>query len=152
MKIVEILALKRKAVVSVQPTATLVELSALLRTHRIGAAAVSSDGQRVEGIISERDVAYGLSAHKEKIATLPVSALMTRDVISCGPEDAAALVASRMQAHNIRHMPVVDHGNKLLGMVSIRDVLNLRVDELQRQSALVHAFVQGQNAAPQDRE
>lgn len=150
MKIKEILALKRRATVTVKPTASIAELSTLLKKERIGAAVVSADGQHVDGVISERDIAFALCTHLDKMAALPVSALMTKHVIVCTPEDAVGLVASKMQAHSIRHIPVVQDGI-LQGIVSIRDVLNLRVDELQRSSAMLHTLVHKNKPDPGDR-
>jgi CBS domain-containing protein len=139
VKVADILAAKGSTVITVKPSETVGALSQRLRDRRIGAAIVSSDGQTVDGVISERDVAYGLAVHKGDLHTLPVSALMTRTVITCSPTDKISDVASTMLARNIRHLPVED-GKRLVGMISMRDVLNLRLDELQRQTSLLRAF------------
>jgi CBS domain-containing protein len=125
-------------------------LAGRLREERIGAAVVSSDGRTVEGMISERDLAYGLAEYKGNLHAMPVSALMTKTVIACSPDDSVANVASTMLARNIRHIPVEDR-KRLVGMVSIRDVLNLRVAELQQRTNLLHAFVRETDRDPQDR-
>jgi signal-transduction protein with cAMP-binding, CBS, and nucleotidyltransferase domain len=78
--------------------------------------------------------------HKSDLHRLPVSALMTKAVITCSPNDNVALVASTMLARNIRHLPVEEQG-RVVGMISIRDVLNWRVSELQYQTGLLRAFV-----------
>ncbi len=150
MKVADILARKPVLMITIKPSDSLATLSQLLREKRIGAAVVSSDGQMVEGVISERDIAYGLGTHKGDMHTLPVSALMTRAVITCAPDDTVGHVGSTMMARNIRHIPVVDAG-RLVGMVSIRDVLNVRVDELQQQAAQLRTFVQQTDLEPQDR-
>jgi CBS domain-containing protein len=82
VKVADILAIKGSTVVTVQPSDTIAVLSERLREKRIGAAVVSTDGQTVEGVISERDVAYGLAVHKADLHALPVSALMTKEVIA----------------------------------------------------------------------
>lgn len=145
MKVANILAVKGSAVVTIKPSDTVAALSARLREKRIGAAIVSSDGQTVEGVISERDLAYGLSVHAGDLHAMPVSALMTRAVITCSPDDKVSVVASTMLARNIRHIPV-EEGKRLVGMISIRDVLNLRVDELQQQTSLLRAFARDADA------
>lgn len=150
MTVADILALKGSVVITVKPSESIGTLSQLLRDKRIGAAIVSSDGETVDGVISERDVAYGLSIHKADLHTLLVSALMTKTVITCSPNDNIAQVASTMLSRNIRHLPV-DDGNRLVGMVSIRDVLNLRLDELQRETALLRNLVNQPDRDPQDR-
>jgi CBS domain-containing protein len=83
VKVADILALKGNAVITIKPTETIETLSQLLRENRIGAAVVSSDGQMIEAVISERDLAYGLAIHEADLRTLLVSALMTRTVITC---------------------------------------------------------------------
>lgn len=151
MSVAEILARKGGATVTIRPTDSIGALSQLLRERRIGAAVVSSDGTSVEGVISERDIAYGLASHKDVLFRMPVSALMTKAVITCSPRDTVGHVASTMMSRNIRHLPVVE-GNRLIGMVSIRDVLHVRVDELQQQTAQLRNFVQQTSVPPQDRE
>jgi CBS domain-containing protein len=150
MKVADILAVKGAAVVTIKPSDTIAALSQRLREKRIGAAIVSNDGQTINGVISERDVAYGLSIHKVDLHALPVSALMTKAVITCSPGDDVAKVASTMLSRNIRHIPVHD-GDRLAGMVSIRDVLNVRLDELQREAAQLRSLAIQTDREPQDR-
>lgn len=150
MKVGDILAAKGSDVITIKPSETIGALSQHLRQKRIGAAIVSSDGQTVDGVISERDIAYGLSVHKADLHALPVSALMTKAVVTCSPGDEVSSVISTMLARNIRHLPVED-GNHLVGMISIRDVLNHRLDELQQQTNLLRAFASHTDGDPQDR-
>jgi CBS domain-containing protein len=71
-------------------------------------------------------------------------------VITCSPDDDVAKVASTMLSRNIRHLPVRD-GNRLVGMVSIRDVLKVRLDELQREAAQLRSLANQTDREPQDR-
>jgi len=151
VKVADILALKGSAVITIKPSDTVGTLSRLLREKRIGAAIVSSDGLTIEGVISERDIAYGLAIHKAELHTLPVSALMTKTVITCSLEDNIALVASTLLSRNIRHLPV-EAEQRFVGMVSMRDVLNWRLNELQQQTAQLRSLVTEAGRAPQDRE
>ena len=150
MNVASILAVKGSAVITVKPTDTIGTLSQRLRERRIGAAIVSSDGTTIEGVISERDIAFSVDLHAAVIHKLPVSALMTKTVVTCSPSDKLVDVASTMLARNIRHLPV-EEKNRLVGMISIRDVLNLRVDELQRQTNQLRAFANQTERDPQDR-
>ena len=150
MKVANILAAKGSTVITIEPTETIAALSQRLREQRIGAAIVSCDGQTVDGVISERDIAYALCVHKADLHALPVASLMTTSVITCSVTDSIALVASTMMSRNIRHLPVKE-GDRLVGMVSIRDVLNLRLDELQRESGMLRAFASHVDREPHDR-
>ena len=151
MSVAELLAHKGGAIFTIKPNETIAALSQLLREKRIGAAVVSLDGATVEGVISERDIAYGLATHKDALHQLPVSALMTKAVICCSPQDTVGFVASTMMSRNIRHVPVADN-DRFVGMVSMRDVLNWRLVELQQQTAQLRSFVAQTSTPPQDRE
>jgi CBS domain-containing protein len=151
VKVSDILAAKGSTVVTIKPTDTIAALSQRLRENRIGAAIVSSDGQKVDGVISERDVAYAVAVHKAELHTRPVSELMTKTVVTCSPGESVANVASTMRARNIRHIPVEESG-RLVGMISIRDVLNHRTDDLLQQTNLLRAFASHTERDPsQDR-
>ena len=151
LSIREILQAKGKEIFTVQPTDTIATLAAQLRTRRVGAAVVSRDGKSIDGVITERDIAYAVESHAERLHALPISEIMTEKVITCSPNDDVANVASTMMGRNIRHMPVEDNG-QLLGMLSIRDILKERVDQLQQATAQLHKFVRESNREPQDRE
>ena len=113
---------------------------------------MSNDGQSIDGVISERDIAYGLARYSDSLHSMLVSALMTTTVIRCSLDDDIALVTSTMLSRNVRHLPVEDAA-RVVGMVSIRDVLNLRLEELQQQTAGLRT--QAHEAilkVPQDRE
>ena len=151
MNIREILAAKGKKVFSVKPTDSITALSQALRANSVGAAVVSGNGQSIDGVITERDVVNGLSKHGAQLHAMAVSELMTAKVITCSPHDTVASVASTMMARRIRHVPVEEDG-RLLGMLSIRDMLNERIDQLQQATAQLRTFVKEANREPQDRE
>jgi CBS domain-containing protein len=130
---------KGSDVFTIKPSETIGALSEKLREKRIGAVIVSSDGKAIDGVISERDIAYGLGVHKGGLHAMPVSELMTRTVITCTPKDKVSVVASTMLARNVRHLPVEEDG-RLIGMISIRDVLKLRLEELQQEASLLRAL------------
>lgn len=140
MRVSDAMSAKGHVIVTVKSTDTVGALSRVLREKRIGAAVVSENGSSVDGVISERDIAYGLGVHGAGLADMRVSELMTRTVITCAPRDDVGQIASTMLSRNIRHIPVVD-GGRLVGMVSIRDVLQSRCDDLQQQSAQLRTLV-----------
>lgn len=136
MKVQDILDVKGSDVMTIAPTETIGTLAERLRDARIGALVVSPDGIAVDGIISERDVAHGLAAHKGDLHKLPVSALMTRSVVTCKPEDSIADAVKVMTARHIRHLPVAD-GDKLVGVISIRDVMKHRLEAIEQKTKLL---------------
>lgn len=151
MNVADILAAKSAVPFSVPPSATVEALCALLKERRIGAAVVSRDGSAIDGIITERDIAFALAVHGAKLSAMAVSALMTKDVITCAPWDEAGRVASTMLSRNIRHIPVLQD-DRFIGMVSIRDVLKERVAELQEQTAQLRSLAMNRETVPQDRD
>jgi CBS domain-containing protein len=110
-----------------------------LRDEHVGAMVVSDDGQQIDGIISERDVAYGLAAYGAELHSVPVSRLMTKVVITCKPQDSIAEVMRLMTQKRIRHVPVSE-GNRLVGLVSSGDVLKHRLDEMQLEANVLRDY------------
>jgi CBS domain-containing protein len=150
MKVGEVLKRKAKAPVVIGPNDTITKLCVRLRENRVGAAVVSTDGRSVEGVVTERDIAYAIAKDGSAVPNMRVEQLMTRAVVTCTPSDAIALVASTMLSRGFRHIPVVSDG-ALAGMISIRDVLGMRVEELQQNHAELHAFIAHADQVPQDR-
>jgi CBS domain-containing protein len=130
MKVADILKGKGTAVMAVRPSETIGSLAQRLRLAGVGAMVVSHDGNSLDGIISERDVTYALPAHGEDLHELRVSDLMTATVITCSPQDSIAEIARIMTARRIRHIPVKE-GSRLVGMISIGDVLKHRLSEIE---------------------
>ncbi|EJW13420.1 Inosine-5'-monophosphate dehydrogenase [Rhodovulum sp. PH10] len=130
MKVADLLKGKSPGVMTVQPTDTVAELAERLRQARVGVMIVSRDGRSVDGIVSERDVAYGLAEHGETLPVLQVSDVMTKAVITCSPQDSVAEVSKVMTVRRIRHLPVKD-GDRLVGVISIGDVLKSRLSEME---------------------
>ena len=130
MKINDVIHAKPKqAVVTISPDATVRELIALLAEHNVGALVVSEDGERVSGIVSERDVVRRLHAD-EAVLDTAVSAIMTADVRTCSGDDGVTDLMQTMTEHRIRHVPVVADG-RLTGIISIGDVVKNRIGELE---------------------
>ena len=141
MQISQLLRHKGSTVATVQATASVRDALALLAEHRIGALVVSPDGNRIEGIVSERDIARGLHEHGAGLLTEPVSGVMTADVLTTVPSSSVHELAQTMTDHRIRHIPVVDDG-KLVGIVSIGDVVKARLDELEAERAQLVDYIQ----------
>ncbi|MDO5629014.1 MAG: CBS domain-containing protein [Mobilicoccus sp.] len=141
MLIADILKNKGTDVVTVAPSETVAALVALLGEHRIGAVVVSSDGGTVEGIVSERDVVRGLPEHGASLLERTVADIMTSDVVTCEKKNTVAELAASMTARRFRHMPVVEDG-RLIGIVSIGDVVKARTDMLEDERDQLIGYVQ----------
>lgn len=116
-------------VVTIAPTASVAELVDVLSSKRIGALVVSADGERIDGIVSERDVVRGLAARGADVVNATVADIMTPDVRTVAPDDSVEATAHSMTVHRIRHMPIVVDG-RMVGLVSIGDVVKHRIDQL----------------------
>jgi CBS domain-containing protein len=130
MQVDNILKSKRPTVLWVSPALSVGEVADRLRSADVGVMIVSNDGEVLKGLISERDVAHGLAVHGAALLSLKVSDLMTRSVITCAPGDSVAEIARIMTMRRIRHIPVVD-GGKVVGVISIGDVLKSRISEIE---------------------
>ncbi|MFI6598503.1 CBS domain-containing protein [Nonomuraea sp. NPDC050536] len=134
MLIGTILRNKGNAVTTVTPDATVRELLAKLAEHNIGAVVVSGDGATITGIVSERDVVRRLNDRGAGILDQPVSSIMTVEVHTVGPGDNVEELRRTMTTHRFRHMPVVESG-RLVGIVSIGDVVKSAIEELETEKA-----------------
>jgi CBS domain-containing protein len=113
----------------------------LLARHGVGALVVSSDGMRIDGIVSERDVARGLHERGAALLADPVSSVMTADVHTCRPDASVHELARMMTDRRVRHVPVVEDG-VLAGIVSIGDVVKARLDELETEREQLVDYIQ----------
>ena len=129
MKVADILKLKGAEVITVRPTETIATFAHRLRMARIGAMVVLGDDGKMAGIISERDVVHGLAEHGARCLEMKVADLMTTRVHTCAPEDNIARIARIMTENRIRHLPVAE-GGKLVGVVSVGDVVKNRMEEM----------------------
>jgi CBS domain-containing protein len=130
MRIGDVLSAKSsREVVTISPDAGVRELLALLSEHNVGALIVSSDGERLDGIVSERDVVRRLHADGT-VLNNTVGAIMTAVVETCEAETHLDDLMKIMTERRIRHVPVVK-GDKLVGIISIGDVVKHRIDQLE---------------------
>jgi CBS domain-containing protein len=130
MKVSDVLKAKGTRVMTVLPTETVRGLVQRLQAERVGAMVVSEDGRRMSGIVSERDVVGCVALHGRNAPDVKVSEIMSKRVITCAPSDNLTVIARKMTENRIRHLPVVE-GDVLAGLVSIGDVVKLRLDEME---------------------
>ena len=139
MRIADVLRSKGGAVLTINPEATVTELLAGLANHNIGAmVVVGPDG--VAGIVSERDVVRQLHSQGASVLTRPVSTIMTAVVSTCSKSDTVDSLSMLMTENRVRHVPVLDNG-KLIGIVSIGDVVKTRMEELEAEQRQLQSYI-----------
>ena len=142
MNVHMILRNKGKSVVTIHPDATVERAVAVLRLRGIGALVVSDDGENVAGIVSERDIVDALGRYGSDLSAVSVAEVMTCPVVTCEPSDSVADLMAEMTSRRIRHFPVVDDG-RLVGIVSIGDLVKSRLDEIEYEAHSMREFIAG---------
>lgn len=140
MRIHDILSGKGFDVISIGPDDSVSVLVSLLKEHNLGAVVVSPDGRTVTGIVSERDVIRRLDSGVGFLGQ-PVSTIMTSDVRSCSPRDTVGSVMGVMTERRIRHLPVLDDRQDLVGIVSIGDLVKSQIAQLQFERDQLEGYV-----------
>ena len=130
MNVEGILRAKGRAVETTSPETTVVFIAHQLMAKEIGAIVVSSDGERAEGIVSERDVVRGVNKHGSELLDMRAADIMSRRMSVCSPEDSLKQVMAEMTRSRNRHVVVLEDG-KLAGLVSIGDIVKYRLEELE---------------------
>lgn len=142
MRVSDVLLHKGGGVITVRPDSTCRDLLGLLARHNIGAVVVSPDGITVAGIVSERDVVRRLHDRGAEILDAPVAQIATLDVQTCEPEDSLDELRETMTVRRFRHIPVVSH-NRLVGIVSIGDVVKSTISQLEDEKRHLIDYLQG---------
>ena len=137
--------LKSKAndsVVTVPSGTTVSDAAKILADKRIGTVVVSDDGVTALGILSERDIVRELAARGAGCLTETVDSYMTAKLVTCARNDDADSILSQMTEGRFRHMPVVEDG-KLIGLVTIGDVVKARLTELAMEKSALEGMIMG---------
>lgn len=129
-------------IVTVTPTTSIADAASLLSAKKIGAVIVQTKAETYDGILSERDVVRELGVAGSACLTCPVSDIMTEKLEVCSPDDTALSVLERMSQGRFRHMPVMD-GARLIGLVSIGDVVQARLAQLAMENSALEGMIMG---------
>jgi CBS domain-containing protein len=140
MRIADVLRNKGAAVMTINPDATVGELLAGLAERNIGAMVVVG-AESVVGIVSERDVVRELHRHGASALSQPVSKIMTSAVATCTKSDTVDAISVLMTQNRVRHVPVLDGNQKLIGIVSIGDVVKTRMEELEAEQQQLQSYI-----------
>jgi CBS domain-containing protein len=140
MTVNDILLHKGSEVITIEPTATLAAAVRMLVQQRIGALLVTGADHRIVGIISERDVVRLLDEKGTAALGAPVAEVMTRKVVTCDRNETIAEIMERITSGRFRHVPVIEHG-RLVGIVSIGDVVKARLSELEHEQNALREYI-----------
>jgi len=136
----KILKNKGREVVSVAPNDSVLSVARVLTERGIGAALVRDPAGALLGIISERDIVRGMANQGQGTTQLPAEKLMTRDLVTVTPQTRVSEAMELMTRRRVRHLPVLENG-QLTGLVSIGDLVKLRIDEAEHEAAELKAYV-----------
>ncbi len=136
----DILKNKGNRVFNAKSEMLVADISRMLHENRIGAVLILDAAGKIAGILSERDIVSGMAKHGAAVTTMTVGTLMTREVMTCQPTDLIADIMATMTAKRIRHLPVVEEG-RLLGVISIGDVVKYRLDEAAQEVDTLREYV-----------
>lgn len=139
MLVSQILKAKGDLVFTATPSETVSAICALLHSRRVGAMIIM-DGDRVAGIVSERDVVRVMAEQGANALTQPVSSCMTRDVVFAEPNETVNSLLSRMTDRRLRHLPVCE-GDRLIGIVSIGDLVKHKISEVEAEADGLKAYI-----------
>jgi CBS domain-containing protein len=140
MAVAHILRQKGSDVVTVQPSDSVQMIVDTLARHRIGAVVVVDGQGTIAGIVSERDVVRAMAGDLSTITAQTAQDIMTSKVTTCEPGDSEADLMQLMTEKRIRHLPVVSAG-RLSGMISIGDVVKLRIESVEREAADMKSYI-----------
>ena len=140
MFVAEILKRKGSSITSVTAEQPIGEALALMTQHRIGAVLVVDAGGGIAGILSERDLVRGMNKNGKALFDKTVGELMTSPVITCSPKDPVGAIEGMMTAQRFRHVPVVEDG-KLVGIISIGDVVKTRIEEAEAEVDALRRYI-----------
>lgn len=127
-----VLRAKGGGVVTARPDILMGEAASQLAANRIGAVVVvdgDGRGPRIVGIFSERDIVRALANHGEAAFKMHIREFMSTNVVTCRPADTVEGLMAVMTNRRLRHLPVLDEGDALVGIITIGDVVKSRLDE-----------------------
>ncbi|ODR94582.1 inosine-5-monophosphate dehydrogenase [Methyloceanibacter stevinii] len=140
MNVAAILKLKGRDVLTAPPSTKLLDIARMLGERKIGCIVIADDVGNVIGIVSERDIVQELARAGTSVMDEPVEVCMTKSVVSCREADTTDQLMGEMTAHRFRHMPVIERG-RLVGLVSIGDVVRMRIAEAEMEAAAMREYI-----------
>ena len=141
MTVAAILAQKGRDVETAQPGITLGEATTRLAERKIGALVIVEGAGNIVGILSERDIVRAIARSRREVLDQAVETVMTRRVVTCSDAETINDVMTRMTRGKFRHLPVTDEDNKLTGIISIGDVVRVRIEQVEQEAEEMRAYI-----------
>ena len=138
--VANILSQKGRRVITARAEQTLAEICDLLAANKIGAVVLTDSDMHIDGILSERDIVRAIAQEGPAVLAMPASGHMSRNVVTAREQDTIEQVMGRMSEGRFRHMPIVRDG-RLIGVVSIGDVVKLKIEQAEREAAEIRAYI-----------
>jgi len=140
MSIQNILNRTHMSLVTIRPEDTAETAAQLLTSNNIGALLVRDADGQMAGVISERDIVKTFARRPNALMDLRVEDLMTREITFCRASESVKDAMEKMSRHHIRHLPVLNDSDELLGIISIRDVMTSRLEESELEASELRAY------------
>lgn len=140
MTVKHILDEKGREVVTVSPSMGTADAVRFLAENKIGAVVVTGPGGKIAGILSERDIVRAVASRGADALSAPISDIMTSKVTTCGESHTVNQVMELMTNGRFRHLPVESNG-KLIGIISIGDVVRRRIEDVEREAEEIKAYI-----------
>lgn len=142
MFVESILKNKGSAVVTTHPDTAVTEVATVLVGKKIGLVLVLDEDHTIVGIVSERDIVHAIAQNAGSVQDLSVKDIMTKNVLTCTPDDDLADIMGVMTHKRVRHLPVLNDG-KLVGLISIGDVMKHRLEEIEHEEESMRQYISG---------
>ncbi len=140
MKIAQLIRGKSHEIVRIKSDQNIADAAIALTENKIGALLVEDQNGEIVGLLSERDIVGGMGPHGADLHDVPVSELMTVNLIHCSPQDSVNQAMAMMTDRRIRHLPVFD-GDELVGFISIGDLVKCRIMEVQSEAEALRQYI-----------
>lgn len=140
MNVSDLIKQKGSETISMYQHESVANAASILVDENIGSVLVLDKNDQVVGILSERDIVYGMKNYGANLNEVQVKELMTTELIKCQPEDDLHKVMSMMTDRRVRHLPVFE-GKQLLGIISIGDLVKNRIEEVETEAQQLREYI-----------
>lgn len=142
MLVKDLLKDKSREVITTKPTATVAEAMELLLKHNIGCLPVFDEADDLIGIVSDKDIFRAAHQFESTFKKLPISQLMSTEVLIGIPEDEVEYVAGIMTYNRVRHIPIMD-GGRMVNLLSIGDIVKARISDMKSENRYLKMYIEG---------